>query len=156
MLEHGIEQILTEHPFFNRMPDAYRALIAGCGKNVRFEAGQLIARTGDPANQFYAIRHGRVSIELHSPERGPLILQTVEAGGVVGWSWLFPPYVWSFDLRAVEQVRAISFDGECLRGKCERDPAMGFDFMKRFAEVFMRRLEAARLQLLDIYGSTGH
>jgi len=153
MLEHSIEQILTEHPFFSQMPDSYRSLIAGCGKNVRFEAGQFMARTGDPANQFFAIRHGRVSIELHSPERGPLILQTIEAGDIVGWSWLFPPYRWTFDLRATEQVRAIGFDGECLRGKCERDPTMGFDFMKRFAEVFMRRLEAARLQLLDIYGS---
>ena len=115
-----------------------------------------MARTGDAADQFFAIRHGRVSIELHSPERGPLILQTVDAGEIVGWSWLFPPYRWTFDARAMEQVRAISFDGACLRGKCERDPAMGFDFMKRVAEVFMRRLEAARLQLLDIYGNASH
>jgi hypothetical protein len=59
-------------------------------------------------------------------------------------------------VRAVENVRAISFDGECLRGKCESDPAMGYDFMKRFAQVFMERLESARLQLLDLYGSSSH
>jgi CRP/FNR family transcriptional regulator, cyclic AMP receptor protein len=153
-LEHGIEHLLLEHPFFSLMPDSYRAVIAGCGKNVRFETGQFMVRTGDAADQFFAIRHGRVSIELHSPERGPLILQTVDAGEIVGWSWLFPPYRWTFDARAMQQVRAISFDGACLRGKCEQDPAMGFDFMKRFAEVFMRRLEAARLQLLDIYGTS--
>ena len=134
------------------LPD-YRALIAGCGKNVVFDAGQLIARDAEPADRFFAIRHGRVSIELHSPERGSLILQTLEAGDIVGWSWLFPPYRWTFDVRAIEQVRAISFDGACLRGKCERDPAMGYDFMKRFAQTFMQRLQAARLQLLDLYGS---
>jgi CRP/FNR family cyclic AMP-dependent transcriptional regulator len=58
-----------------------------------------------------------------------------------------------FDVRAMEQVGAISFDGECLRGKCERDPVMGYDFMKRFAQAFMQRLAAARLQLLDLYGN---
>jgi CRP-like cAMP-binding protein len=154
LLEKGISQLIAEHPFFNQMSHSYQVLIAGCGKNVRFDAGRLIAKTGDPANQFFAIRHGRISIELHSPEWGGIILQTVDAGDIVGWSWLFPPYRWTFDLRATEEVRAIDFDGECLRAKCESDPAMGYDFMKRFAEVFMRRLEAARLQLLDLYGNS--
>jgi CRP-like cAMP-binding protein len=153
MVQKDIEALLNEHGFFKTMSPASRSLIAGCGKNVHFKSGELLARTDDSANQFFAIRSGRAAIELHSPERGPLILQTVEAGDIVGWSWLFPPYRWKFDVRAVDDVRAISFDGECLRGKCERDPAMGYDFMKRFAQVFMERLESARLQLLDLYGS---
>ena len=152
-MQKDIEALLAEHSFFKAMSPAARLLIAGCGKNIHFKSGELLARTDDPANQFFAIREGRASIELHSSERGPLILQTVEAGDIVGWSWLFPPYRWKFDVRAVEDVRAITFDGECLRGKCERDPAMGYDFMKRFAQVFMERLESARLQLLDLYGS---
>ena len=156
MVEKDIDALLAEHPFFKDMKDSYRALIAGCGKNVRFDTEQLLARTDDPANEFFAIRHGRVSIQLHAPGRGPLILQTVEAGDILGWSWLFPPYRWTFDLRALEPVRAISFDGECLRAKCERDPAMGYDFVKRFAQVFMQRLQAARLQLLDLYGTVPH
>ena len=152
-MQKDIEALLQEHPFFESMAAPYRALIAGCGKNVHFEPGQLLAKVGNPANEFFAIRQGRVSIEIHSAERGPLILQTLEAGDLAGWSWLFPPYHWEFDVRAVEQVRAISFDGECLRGKCERDPAMGYDFMKRFARIFVERLAAARLQLLDLYGN---
>jgi CRP-like cAMP-binding protein len=152
-VQKDIETLLAEQPFFKDFAPEHRALIAGCGKNVHFDAGQLLTRAGEPANHFFAIRHGRASIEIHSAERGPLMLQTVEAGEVVGWSWLFPPYRWTFDVRALEDVRAISFDGECLRGKCDRDPAMGYEFMKRFARVFMERLEATRLQLLDLYGS---
>jgi CRP-like cAMP-binding protein len=153
MLEKDIESLVAEHPFFKGMVPSYQALIGGCGRNVRFEAGQLIVKTGDPATHFFAIRHGRVSIELHSPARGALILQTLDEGEIFGWSWLFPPYLWTFDVRAQEQVRAISFDGECLREKCDRDPAMGYEFMKRFAQAFMQRLQAARVQLLDLYGS---
>jgi CRP-like cAMP-binding protein len=155
-VQKDIDALLAEHPFFKHFSPQYRTLIAGCAKNVHFNAGELFVKTGEPANQFFAIRHGRASIEIHSAERGPLMLQTVEPGDIVGWSWLFPPYRWKYDVRAMEDVRAISFDGECLRGKCERDPAMGYDFMKRFAQVFMERLESARLQLLDLYGSSPH
>jgi CRP/FNR family transcriptional regulator, cyclic AMP receptor protein len=152
-VQKDINALLAEHALFKTFEPSYRAIIAGCGENVHFATGQLLATTGDPANYFFAIREGRASIELHSAERGPLILQTVEAGDVVGWSWLFPPHRWKFDVRALADVRAIRFDGECLRGKCERDPAMGYAFMKRFAQVFMERLESARLQLLDLYGT---
>jgi CRP-like cAMP-binding protein len=155
-VQKDIDALVAEHSFFKDVGPTYRALIAACGKNVQFRTGQLLAKTGDQADNFFAIRHGRASIELHSPERGSLILQTVDAGDIVGWSWLFPPYLWKFDVRAVEDVRAISFDGACLRGKCESDPAMGYEFMKHFAQVFIERLESARLQLLDLYGSTGH
>jgi CRP-like cAMP-binding protein len=152
MFEKDIDALLADHPFFKDMNVDSRGLIAGCGKNVRFETGALIARTGDPANQFFAIRHGRVAIELHSSSRGPLILQTLDEGEILGWSWLFPPYRWTFDACALDEVRAVAFDGECLRGKCDRDPAMGYGFMKRFAGAFMQRLQAARVQLLDLYG----
>jgi CRP-like cAMP-binding protein len=155
-VKKDIDALLAEHPFFKDFPPGYRGLIAGCGKNVHFDTGQLLVKSEEPANEFFAIRHGRASIEIHSAERGPLILQTLEAGDIAGWSWLFPPYRWTFDVRALEEVRAISFDAECLRGKCELDPSMGYDFMKRFARVFMERLETTRLQLLDLYGNAPH
>ncbi len=79
-----------------------------------------------------------------------------DGGDILGWSWLFPPYRWSVEARAVQQVRAIKLDGECLRGKCELDPAMGYELMKRFSQIMLQRLEAARLQLLDIYGKANH
>ena len=97
------------------------------------------------------MRAGRVAIELHAPGRGARVLQTVGPGEILGWSWLFPPYRWAFDARAVEEVRAVEFDGACLRKKCEADPVLGYALMKRFAGVFARRLQATRVQLLDLY-----
>ncbi len=78
---------------------------------------------------------------------------TLEDGDILGWSWLFPPYVWQYDAVAVERTRAVQFDGACLRGKCEENTALGYDLMKRFAEVFAKRLEATRMQILDVYGT---
>jgi len=69
----------------------------------------------------------------------------------VGWSWLVPPYQWHFDMRAVSDVRAFSIDGRCLRNKCESDSCFGYQMMKRFSTLMAERLEATRLQLLDLY-----
>lgn len=152
MDKKGIDALLATHGFFQGLDGPRLALVAGCGKNVKIAAGRYLAREGRDADTFYAIRGGRVAIELHAPERGAVVLQTVGEGEMLGWSWLVPPYRWTFDARAVEEVRAVEFDGKCLRKKCDADPALGYDLMKRFAGVFAKRLEAARLQLIDLYG----
>jgi CRP/FNR family transcriptional regulator, cyclic AMP receptor protein len=147
-----LDEVLADVPFLAGMDGEHLALIAGCASNVGFEAGEVIFREGDPADAFYVIRHGTVAIELHAPPRGAMTLETIEAGEVIGWSWLFPPHRWHFDGRALSAVRATAFDGACLRGKCEDDPALGYELMKRFAQVFIQRLQWTRLRLLDVYG----
>jgi CRP-like cAMP-binding protein len=132
-------------------PD-HAARLAGCAQTVGWEPGEMLFREGDPADTFYVVRHGRVALELFIPNRGALTIETIEAGEVVGWSWLFPPHRWHFDGRAVDSVRAIAVDGACLRAKSEEDPALGYDLMKRFSQVMLERLQATRLRLADLYG----
>jgi CRP-like cAMP-binding protein len=152
MIAQTLEPILAEHPFFQGLPPEDIRLLTGCASNVVFKAGETVCREGDEANLFYLIRQGRVALEIYAPERGQVTLQTIGAGEVVGWSWLIPPYKWRFDVRAVELVRAIALDGKCLRGKCDENPRLGYELLKRVAQVFTERLLATRLQLLDVYG----
>jgi CRP-like cAMP-binding protein len=147
--------MLAEVPVLAGLSEAELELLAGCATNVRFEQGDVLFREGDQADTFYVVRHGTVALEAHVPARGELTIETIEAGEVLGWSWLFPPYRWHFDGRALSQVRATAFDGACLRGKCDDDPVLGYDLMKRFAQVLMERLQWTRLRLLDVYGSGG-
>lgn len=148
-----LEPILAEHPFLKGLDPRYLKLIVGCATNVRFEAGQFIFRAGEEANQFYILRQGHVALEISAPNRGSIAIQTLGEGDVLGWSWLIPPYIWQFDARAVELTRAIALDGKCLRTKCEEDHDLGYELMKRFGYVIAQRLQATRLQLLDIYGT---
>jgi len=150
----GIDSLLEQHPFFAGMAVAQREYLAGCASNMRFDAGEFVLREGGDADAFYMIRHGTVAIELHAPGRDSIILQTLHDGDVLGSSWIVPPYKWSFDARAVQLTRLVSLDAVCLRGKCEEDPVMGFDLMKRFVPVLAERLHAAQLQLIDMYGSS--
>ncbi len=116
-----IDEIVAESPVFDGLTRDQLELIAGCARNVGFEQGERLFREGDPADTFYLVRKGRVSLSTHAPARGAVVIETLDPGEIVGWSWLFPPYVWHFDARAVDDVRAVAFDGACLRGKCEAD-----------------------------------
>jgi CRP/FNR family cyclic AMP-dependent transcriptional regulator len=148
---HTLEPLLAEHPFFQGLDSRHLQLIAGCASNVRFDMGQYIFHEGEEANEFYIIRHGKVALETLAPGHKPITIQTIEEGDVLGWSWLFPPYRWHFNAYAVELTRAIALDGKCLRTKCEEDHDLGYEFLKRFASVVEQRLQATRLQLLDVY-----
>lgn len=149
----GLERIIGEHPFFSRMDKHFLDIVVGCAKNVRFEAGQYLFHEGEGADQFYLIRHGRLALQINSPGRGALTFQTLGEGEIVGISWLIPPYRWAYDAKALELTRAIAMDAACLRGKCEADHDLGYDMMKRFMPVLIQRLQAMRMQILDVYGT---
>jgi CRP-like cAMP-binding protein len=148
-----LEPLLTEHPFFRDLTQSDIGLLTGCAKNARFEAGQVIFREGEDADQFYLIRNGKVALEVFTPGRGSAPILTLGAGDVLGWSWLIPPYKWRFDARAIETTRAFTLDGKCLRGKCDNDPRLGYELLKRVAAIIADRLHATRLQMLDVYGA---
>ena len=133
-------------------PGSDRALTAGCSRNVRLAAGELVLREGEPADTFYLVRSGRVAIEIAAPGRTPMVIRTVGEGGLVGWSWLIPPYRWHFDARATEDTAAVAVDGACLRRKCDDDHSLGYRLMSRVAQLAVDHMQAARLQLLDLYG----
>ena len=115
-----------------------------------FKKDELIFREGDPANRFYLIRQGRVELETEIKDRGRMLIQTIGPGDVLGWSWLFEPYYWHFDARALSPVKAIFFYGTPLRQQCEEDPHLGYELMKRVAEVVIKRLQAARKHLIEV------
>jgi CRP-like cAMP-binding protein len=148
-----LEKILAEHPFFADLESYYMTLLVSCASNVRFDANKYILREGEEANEFYLIRQGRVAIEISPPQRKPIIVDTVGEGEVLGWSWLLPPYTWRFHARAESATRAIALDGKCLRTKCEQNHDLGYELLKRFAQIMNRRLDATRLQLLDVYAT---
>jgi CRP-like cAMP-binding protein len=150
-----IESLLAEVPVFDGLGARELETVAGCGGNVHFDAGRRLFREGEAADTFYVVRHGSVAVETFVPARGLVMIETIEAGEVIGWSWLFAPYRWHFDARALTTVRATAFDGACLRGKCDADPALGYELMSRFAQVLIERLQWTRLRLLDLYGDGG-
>lgn len=151
----GLERVIREHPFFKDVDLKFVALVVGCAKNVRFEAGEYLSREGGPTNQFYLLRHGRVGLEMAVPSGGAVIFQTLGAGEVLGLNWFVPPYRWMYDARAIELIRAISLDAVCLRGKLDQDHDLAYEMMRRFVPVLLERMHGLLLQTLDVYGKPG-
>lgn len=147
-----ISEILIEHAFFRDLPAEDIAFIAGCGKNVIFQEGQLIAKPGDPANDFFLIREGKTVISIEVPPRKPFAYQTLGEQEILGLAWLIPPYQWTVSAHAVERTRAIALDGACLRDKCEKEPRLGYKVMKHLVQELVKRENSLRLHLLDVYG----
>jgi CRP/FNR family transcriptional regulator, cyclic AMP receptor protein len=146
-----LERIIAEHPFFAGLEDNFTNLMVSCASNVRFTTGTYILKEGDAANTFYLIREGKVALEVLAPQHKPIIVSTLGVGEILGWSWLLPPFQWKFHARAVDEVRAIALDGKCLRTKCEENHDLGYEVLKRFTRIMEQRLEATRLQLLDVF-----
>lgn len=150
-----VEDLLADAPALRGLAPEHRAQLAGCARNGVFAPGELMMREGDPADTFYVIREGTVALETVVPGRGPVTLQTLHDGDLLGWSWLVPPYRTAFDARSLGRTHAMALDGACLRAKSERDPALGYDLLKLLAAVFVERLQDTRMRLLDLYGATG-
>lgn len=147
-----VETLLSEHPFFQGLtPDRISAL-ASISETESFSAGKYIFREGDESSAFYLIRNGKVAVEVFAAQRGALTIQTVDAGDVLGWSWLVPPHRWRFSARAVDLVRTIRLEGNALLSLCKNDHELGYQVLNRLFQVVAQRLEATRLQLMDIYG----
>ena len=148
-----LERIILQQPVFKGLESQLGAIITGCARNVRFSAGQYILREGEPADEFYLLRAGHVALEVVAPVQAPRAFLTLSAGDILGLSWLVPPYRWGYDALAVEDVRAIAMDARCLRTKCDADHDLGYELMKRFATLLVKRLHDTRLQAFDVYGT---
>ena len=147
----AISDIIVAHPFFKNLNPRYVHLLADCAFFERFGPGQDIFREGQEANRFYIIHKGRVALETFVPRSGATTVQTIDAGGALGWSWLYPPYQWQFSARAVEPVEAVAFGAASLREKAEENHDFGYDLLLRIGCVMLETLQGTRRKLVEFY-----
>ena len=150
----NIEALLLESPFFQSFPQDHLRLLAECSEIVHFNENELLLTEGEKADYFYLILSGSVAIESHYPGREALIVSKVVTQGIVGFSWLFPPFRNQFDARAVTRGSAIRLNGSCLLPIIESDHALGYHLLKGFSAIMLQRMQSARRQMLDVFGQS--
>ncbi len=138
------------HPFLAGMNHTQLTLLTDCAVARHFNMGQTILREGEFANGFYLIETGRVALESEAGFGESIVIQTIGAGDLLGWSWMFPPYVWQFAARAIEPTAALFFYAAILREYCEKDHSLGYELLKRISAVMVTRLHAAHDQMLSL------
>ena len=140
---------LAHEGFLRGMRGADLARLATTARAAQFPADRRIIAAGGTAERFWLIRDGSAALDLRVPERGPVVVDTLGPGSVLGWSWLFRPYRWRFGATALTDVRAVEFDGRLVRTLCAVDPALGYELTRRFTELVVGRLQTAQLRLLE-------
>lgn len=139
------------HPFLAGMDHTQLTLLTDCAVTRNFNTHQVILREGEFANGFYLIETGKVALESETGFGESIPIQILGAGDLLGWSWMFPPYVWQFTARAIEPTAALFFYAAILRGYCEKDHSLGYELLKRISAVMVTRLQAAHDQMLSIH-----
>jgi len=142
-----LEASIAKHPFLVGLDSRFLALIAQCAREVEFQPNDIIFREGDPANCLYLIQSGKVVLESRTGPNKRVPIQELQSGDALGWSWLFPPFAWHFQARALTPVRMIACDGGHLLVTCEENPDFGYALMRRAAQVVIQRMQAARKTL---------
>ncbi|MGE5571120.1 MAG: Crp/Fnr family transcriptional regulator [Rhodospirillales bacterium] len=149
-----LTEALRDHPFLEGMKPNHVQKMAEVAMEVQFSRDQVIFREGDESSLFCLLLTGKVALEVTAPGR-IVRVQTLGVGDELGWSSLIGRKGKTFQARAIEPVRAIAFDGARLRHACEMDAAFGYQLMQRVLRVVAERLQATRLQLIDVFAPTG-
>ncbi len=144
---------IAGQPFFQGLSPGHIQLLAASAMEKNFAAGQEIFEAGSPANRFYLILEGRVTLESEVTDQKLVPVQTLGPGDDLGWSWLFPPYYLHFSAHALTPVRTVFFYGTRLREQCEQDHELGYQLMKRIAEVTTQSLRATQQRLFEYAGT---
>src|SRR5208282_5423771 len=113
---------LAAHPFLRGMSRDQVTVLAEAARDVKFPARYRLFEDGGNATRFWLIRSGHVALDLHVPGEGPMVIETIGIGELLGLSWLFPPYKWAFGAVAVTAIDAFEFDTAAVRAACAADP----------------------------------
>lgn len=151
--DRAITQAMTGHEFLAGVSPRTVELMSNGARLVEFETGALLLREGEHADTLYLLTRGRVAVEIHSPSQGPLVIDIVNPGHVVGLSWAAPPFRWQFDARALEPVQAVALDAPRLFEELATHPEVAAELHRRLSAVMLSRLQATRIRLLDLYAN---
>ncbi|MFF2807381.1 cyclic nucleotide-binding domain-containing protein [Streptomyces sp. NPDC058000] len=140
---------------FDAMPPDRRRRLTEVAHEVALPRATRLFEEGRRADRFWIIRSGRVALDQRVPGRRAAIVETLGRDELLGWSWLFPPYIWHLGAETVGPVEAHEFDAVAVRALCEEDPLLGRAVYRYVAETVAERLHGTRTRLLDLYGPQG-
>ncbi|HEY9839628.1 MAG: cyclic nucleotide-binding domain-containing protein [Candidatus Sericytochromatia bacterium] len=137
---------------FRGLSTGYLEALAGCATLTSWQPDHYLFQQGGTADTFYLIDAGQVALEVFTSGCLRMRIQTLHAGELLGWSWLYPPYLWHFDALALTEVQAFRFDALAVRSLCENDHEFGYQLQTRITPMIIARLQTTRMQMVELYG----
>lgn len=148
-MEVTASALLTQR-FLRGMETRRLDALARAASEVRFPAGHRIFADGGYAGRFWLVQSGSVALDVLVPGVGPVVTGRIGIGGLVGWSWLVPPYQSEFGAVCVTEVRAFQFNAQTVRDLFADDPALRDELTRRVFQVIAGRLHDTRTRLITM------
>ena len=137
-------RLIATHPLWHDMQPKHLLALEHCAHLIAYERGDWIGRVGESAEFFYLITGGCAELSLPINEADSVPIMRLNKQAMIGWSWLYVPFEWQYDVQAVTTLDAIAFNVECVRAMLEADHELGFQLMKRFGTVIQERQRQIR------------
>ena len=145
-------EMLKSIHFFRGLDDAELEEVARlCGEHS-YNTGELCQSEGQATNRVNIILSGRVGAVIHIPNvsycSSEIILNTLHAGDIFGWSALIKGTPWS-TLRVLEPTKVLYLDADELIDLCEKNNHLGYILMKNLSMMIASSLRRNRMSLLN-------
>ena len=144
-------RILRQLRLLDNVSDDHVRLLAAISRCIDLPEGKTIFREGEAADSVYLVVNGRIGLEICAPGIGCKRILTVQGGEILGWSALLGIEQLTATARTLAALRVVRVAGDEIRTLCDEHPRFGFEFMRCAALALGKRLNATRLQLLNLY-----
>jgi CRP/FNR family cyclic AMP-dependent transcriptional regulator len=152
MSRNILSQTLEGIQFLCDMAPEHLEKIADIASIHDFDKGDIVFREGDPAENMYLVVSGNVSLEVCAAGAGCKQIMTLGPGELVGWSSHLGQSRYTARARTPQSARLVQINVPQLIETCDRDPGFGYDLMRRTALALAKRLNATRIQFMNVYG----
>jgi CRP-like cAMP-binding protein len=147
------ERTSWDGSFLDKFSPRVQEKLISLAEPFRFKAGHNIIGVGDPSRYLYVVKSGQVAVEIHVPPKGRCRIRTGGAGDMLCWSALVEPCLATAAVRVVEDTEAFGIRSDVLMGECNKDYELGFELYRALTEVIAGRLNATRLQFVNVYSA---
>jgi CRP-like cAMP-binding protein len=149
-LEQKIDVLRAIGPFAD-LPTARLRPVAQAVEVVRFGAGEVIVRQGDPGDAVYALTGGTAEVWLEDAPQRPVLLRTMRSGQLFGETAVLYRGPRSATIKAKTEVTTLKLPGPVFLELLQSSPEVAL----RVAVILAQRLASDRYTLVSDPTSSG-
>jgi len=113
-----------------------------------YKANSYVYKQGDRAKEMFAVNRGLVSLRgIKSGDELTIAFEVRERGDLFGAAWFMQSEKYTLHAVCLEETEVFAIHAAKLYELCETDSELGYRLMKKVAQLYFDRYEAAKKEL---------
>jgi CRP-like cAMP-binding protein len=146
----SIESTLAHCELLEPLSEAQIRALAEHGRLVTVKEGEALFDENTVAHTLFVVASGRLAIRLATPAGRIIEVQEIGQYCVSGWSSLVAPHVYVAEASALEDSTVLAISADEVDDILLREPAAGYQVMKKLAGVISARLRDMKEELIEV------